>query len=288
MTAAERRRRTLRRPGAPALAAWESGPRDGPPIVLLHGLTMTGEQAFSRISALERRGFRVVGFDARGHGCSEPASVVADYGYEALAADLLAVMDGFEVGRGVLAGVSLGAHTALRVTLRSPRRLAGLAVVSPAFDPSRHPNRKGLAEAAELAAAIRKRGADGFVEAMRLPRELRGDRAAVKASNALTRRRLASHRHLPAIGDALEGAMRSRPFDSLAELATIEVPVLVVGTRDELDPRHPLAVARAYARALRGSRFECEERGQMPLGWGGSRLTALVGDLAELAYRAPN
>lgn len=288
MTASERRRRTLRSRGGPALSAWESGPREGPPIVLLHGLTMTGEQAFSRTSALERRGFRVVGFDARGHGRSEPAPADAGYGYEALAADLLAVMDGFEVGCGVLAGVSLGAHTALRVALRAPGRVAGLAVVSPAFDPARHPDRESLAEAAELAAAIRARGAEGFVEAMRLPRGLRSDRAAVKASNALTRRRLASHRHLAAIGDALEGAMRSRPFDSLAELAAIEAPVLVVGTRDELDPRHPLAVARAYARALRGSRFECEERGQMPLGWGGSRLTSLVGDLAELAYRAPN
>lgn len=288
MTVAERRRRTLRARDRPALSAWESGPRDGPPVVLLHGLTMTGEGAFSRISALQRRGFRVVGFDARGHGCSEPAAGPSEYGYDQLAADLLAVMDEFEVERGVLAGVSLGAHTALRVALLEPRRVAGLAVVSPAYDPTRHPNEKSIVEAAELAAAIRERGADGFVEAMQLPPGLREDRAAVRASNALTRRRLAGHRHLAAIGDALEGAMRSRPFESLAELGGIEVPALVVGTHDELDPRHPLGVARAYASALRGSRFACEESGQMPLGWGGSRLTELVGDLAEAAWRPPN
>jgi pimeloyl-ACP methyl ester carboxylesterase len=284
----ERRRRTLRSPGGPALAAWESGPRDGPPVVLLHGLTMTGEKAFSRVSALERRGFRVVAFDARGHGRSEPAAGPAEYGYEQLAADLLAVMDGLEVACGVLAGVSLGAHTALRVALREPDRVAGLAVVSPAFDPARHPNEESIAEAAELARAIRERGADGFVAAMRVPRGLREDRAAIRASNALTRRRLAGHRHLAAIGDALEGAMRSRPFERFDELAEITVPALVVGTHDELDPRHPLAVARAYSSALAGSRFACEEPGQMPLGWGGSRLTALVGDLAEAAHAATN
>ncbi len=288
MSVAERRRRTLRPRGGPALSAWESGPRDGPPVVLLHGLTMTGEGAFSRVSALERRGFRVVAFDARGHGRSGSAAGPAAYGYEQLAADLLAVMDEFEVERAVLAGVSLGAHTALRVALREPRRVAGLAVVSPAFDPARHPNEKSIAEAAELATAIREGGADGFVEAMRLPPALREDRAAIRASNALTRRRLAGHRDLAAIGDALEGAMRSRPFESLDELAEVEVPALVVGTHDELDPRHPLAVARAYRGALRGSSFACEEPGQMPLGWGGSRLTALVGDLAEAAHHPPN
>ncbi len=62
----------------------------GVPVVLAHGLTATRRYVVMGSHALERGGHRVVGYDARGHGRSGPAE---DYGYAALAADLLAVLD---------------------------------------------------------------------------------------------------------------------------------------------------------------------------------------------------
>ena len=89
--------------------------------------------------SLQRAGHDVVAYDARGHGASDPAPSPDAYTYADLADDLLAVMDeaGFE--RAVLAGASMGAHTAVRVALEHPERVAGLVVVTPAYDPEDWP-----------------------------------------------------------------------------------------------------------------------------------------------------
>ena len=63
-----------------------------------------------------------------------------------------------------------------------------------------------------------------------------------------------------------------------AELARIRAPTLVVGSRDEADPSHPLATARRYARALPGARLHVEEEGRSPLAWQGGQLSRLLLD----------
>src|SRR5947199_3604613 len=93
------------------LAVQDDG--DGVPVVLLHGLTATRRYVVMGSRALERSGHRVVAYDARGHGRSSPAGDPNSYGYEDLALDLEAVMDGLGIERAVLAGASMGAHTLL-------------------------------------------------------------------------------------------------------------------------------------------------------------------------------
>src|SRR5918911_4222163 len=95
--------------GGVALAADEDG--EGVPVVLLHGLTATRRYVVMGSKMLERDGHRVIAYDARGHGRSAPAPEPGAYGYDALAADLLAVLDAAGVERAVLAGASMGAHT---------------------------------------------------------------------------------------------------------------------------------------------------------------------------------
>src|SRR6185436_1292938 len=84
------------------LAADEAG--EGIPVVLLHGLTATRRYVVMGSKNLERAGHRVIAYDARGHGRSEPGEA---YGYDALAGDLLAVLDDREIDRAVLAGASM-------------------------------------------------------------------------------------------------------------------------------------------------------------------------------------
>jgi pimeloyl-ACP methyl ester carboxylesterase len=92
------------------------------------------------------------------------------------------------------------------------------------------------------------------------------------------RQRLAAHAHPDAVADALAAVPRSRPFEDWDELSAIEAPTLVVGSRDEADPAHPLATAQRYAEAIAGARLHVEEEGRSPIAWQGGALSRLLLD----------
>jgi pimeloyl-ACP methyl ester carboxylesterase len=52
------------------LAAWEWGPADGPTVLLVHGWEGRGAQLGAMVAPLAAAGYRVVTFDAPGHGDS--------------------------------------------------------------------------------------------------------------------------------------------------------------------------------------------------------------------------
>jgi len=250
----------------------ESG--TGPPVVCLHGLSATHRYVLMGSRALERAGHRVILYDARGHGESTPAGSPADYTYEALARDLAAVLNRSEIERAVLVGASMGAHTIARFALDSPERVAGLGLITPAYEPDSLDGRLESWDA--LADGLRDGGIDGFVAAY----DLTGvaDRWR-ETMITVMRQRLAAHRHLDAVADALRAVPRSRPFAGLHELATIAAPTLIVASRDEADPTHPLATARLWADAIPGARLVVEEPGRPPLAWQGGQLSRLLADL---------
>src|SRR5213079_2781706 len=96
---------------------------EGTAVILLHGLTATHRYVVMGSRSLERSAHRVIAYDARGHGASDPAPEPAAYTYGDLADDLLAVLDSRGLERAVLAGASMGAHTALRLALERPARV---------------------------------------------------------------------------------------------------------------------------------------------------------------------
>ena len=245
---------------------------EGPAIVGLHGLTATRRYVLMGSRLLERSGRRVILYDARGHGESPPAPG-GDYGYEALAGDLAAVMDAQQAPRALVVGTSMGAHTAIRLALREPERVAGLVVVTPGYDPAR--GSSDFAYWGALAAGLRERGVEGFVAAYGLERLPERWRETIET---VLRQRIAAHRDPLALADALEAVPRSRPFEDFDELAALDVPALVVGSRDEADPGHPLALARRYAEAIAGARFMVEEEGRSPIAWQGGQLSRLLLD----------
>ncbi len=247
----------------------------GVPVVCLHGLTATRRHVLMGSGALARSGHRVVLYDARGHGASPPADPAGAYTYADLSGDLGELLDRLGIERAVLAGVSMGAHTAIRFALEQPDRIAALALITPAYLPDGFPS--GLDGWDALAAGLREGGVDGFLAAY--------DGAAVPPAWRATlaralRQRLAAHAHPEAVADALSAVPRSRPFDRLEDLRRIAVPTVVVGSRDVVDPGHPLAVARRYADEIPGARFEVEEVGRAPLAWQGGRLSRLIAAVA--------
>jgi 3-oxoadipate enol-lactonase len=242
---------------------------DGSPVVLLHGLTATRRYVVHGSHALSRAGRWTVAYDARGHGESDPAPDPSAYQYADLVDDLRAVLDGLEVDRAVLAGVSMGAHTGVRFALEEPDRVAGLVLITPAYDGRAEERWEGLAD------ALADGGIDGFLDAWGA-----GDVAERWRTAALknARQRLERHRDLDAVADALRVVPSSRPFDGLDALAAIEAPALVVGSRDEADPTHPLAVAEAYVERLPHGELVVEPEGKSPLAWQGARLSKAIAD----------
>jgi pimeloyl-ACP methyl ester carboxylesterase len=256
------------------LAADEAG--EGIPVALLHGLTATRRYVVMGSKNLERGGHRVIAYDARGHGRSEPGD---GYGYDALAADLGALLDDRGIECAVLAGASMGAHTAVRIAVDAPGRVAGLVIVTPAFDPDAPPD-DGLERWDALSEGLRSGGVEGFVEAYGDPQVPEQWRETV---GKVLRQRLSAHEHPEAVADALRAVPRSRPFASWADIEAIEAPAVVVASRDEADPGHPFAVGEAYAERIPGARLLAEEPGSSPLAWQGGRLSKVI---AELAARA--
>jgi pimeloyl-ACP methyl ester carboxylesterase len=241
----------------------------GPSIVLVHGLSATRRYVLHGSKLLARQGFRLVSYDARGHGESDPAPPGAGYSFDELADDLDAVLAHTDAGRPLLAGHSMGSHTILAWALRDPDRVAGLVVVGPVFMGT--PLDEGDRERwDELAAGLEEGGVDGFMRAYET-REL--DPAYRETVLKFTRQRISAHRHPDAVARALREVPRSRPYDSLAELEFLDAPTLVVASRDEADPSHPYSVAEAYAERIPGARLVSEAPGESPLAWQGSRLS---------------
>lgn len=260
------------------LAGEEAG--EGVPIVLLHGLTATRRYVVMGSRALERSGHRVVAYDARGHGRSAPAPVPGAYTYDDLGRDLEAVLDARGVERAVLAGASMGAHTLLWLALRAPARVAGMVVITPAYDPGRHEDSVRLERWDALADGLERGGVEGFVAAYGTPDVPEAWRETVLK---VTRQRLSQHEHPGAVADALRAVPRSRPFEEIEELAAISVPVAVVASADEPDPGHPQAVGEAYAAAIPGARLVLDEPGRSPVAWQGSQLSKVIAEVAAEA-----
>src|SRR4051794_28134916 len=92
---------------------------EGPAIVLLHGVTATRSQVVHGSNVLARGGLRMIRYDARGHGESDPAGERSDYGSPQNVADLDRLLDQLVGDSAVLlAGHSMGSHTAVARALR--------------------------------------------------------------------------------------------------------------------------------------------------------------------------
>jgi pimeloyl-ACP methyl ester carboxylesterase len=103
---------------------------DGPPVVLVHGLSATRRNVVQGSRALVKRGYRLISYDARGHGASSPAP---SYQYSDLVGDLEAVLEELELDSTALVGSSMGAATAMAFTLEHPERVPALVQITPAY-----------------------------------------------------------------------------------------------------------------------------------------------------------
>ena len=243
----------------------------GPPLVLLHGLTATRRYVLQGSRLLAREGFRLVSYDARAHGDSDPGD---GYEYSDLAGDLISVLDQREIDSAVLVGHSMGAATAVRVALECPERVSALVQITPAYTGEPYTDDAGLAYWDRLAAGLESDGADGFMRVFEPPADERWREPVLK----FTRQRIERHLHPEALAQAVRVVPRSEAFDGIERLAEIDVPALVVGSRDESDPTHPFAIAKAYAERLPEGELVVEDEGEPPIAWQGAQLSRALLD----------
>ena len=245
---------------------------DGPDVVLSHGLTATRRYTVMGSKALPRTGYRLTTWDARGHGDSSPAPERSAYEYRDMVDDLRALLDRLELDRAAIGGASMGAHTAVAFALAWPERVSALVLITPAYDGKPRADAEDLAAWDRLADGLETGGVDGFLDAYE-PKAAEQHRDTVLK---VTRQRLERHRHPQAVADALRVVPRSLVFEGLEELEHVEIPALVVASRDEADPGHPYAIGAAWAERLPRGKLVSEEEGKSPLAWQGARLSRTI------------
>ncbi|HET9208473.1 MAG TPA: alpha/beta fold hydrolase [Burkholderiaceae bacterium] len=112
----------------------DEGPRDAPPLVLVHG-TSASLHTWEGWSAALRAQRRVITFDLPGFGLTGPFSGrYAAWGYsgDELARFVLELLDELKVERFAIGGNSLGGEVAWRVASLAPQRVQRLVLVDAA------------------------------------------------------------------------------------------------------------------------------------------------------------
>lgn len=100
----------------------------GPRTIVAHGGWTGSWELWQEPFELMSRSWRCIGYDHRGSG--ESAVAPDAITFEAMLADLWAVMDAYEVDRCVLAAESMGCIVAMAAAAQRPERFDGLVLVS--------------------------------------------------------------------------------------------------------------------------------------------------------------
>lgn len=118
--------RKVRLPGPLSMEYVEYGPRDGVPVIALHGVTDSW-RSFEPVLPHLAGTLRVFALSQRGHGGTEaPAS---GYALADFADDVVAFLDAQRLERAIIVGHSMGSAVALRLAIEQPRRVAALALL---------------------------------------------------------------------------------------------------------------------------------------------------------------
>ncbi|WP_019546600.1 alpha/beta fold hydrolase [Streptomyces sulphureus] len=107
----------------------EAGPRDAPPVLMLHGTGGHWETFAPTLQALSEH-FHCVAIDMVGNGFSEKPD--HDYEIDVYVRQVQAVMGHFGMDRAHLIGMSLGAWVCAATAVHHPHRVRRMILMSPA------------------------------------------------------------------------------------------------------------------------------------------------------------
>lgn len=221
---------------------YEISGQGGPWVVLSHSLACNLSMWDDQVRLLEDR-FRVLRYDTRGHGGSEPPTGACTL--EQLAGDLVGLMDAVGIDRAHLVGLSMGGMIGQVAALAYPGRFLSLTL---ADTTSRYPP-----EAAAMWEARIKLAREGGMEAHVAPTMQRWFTTGWAERNPEIAARIAEGIRRTSVAGYVgcsQGIARIHTYPRLGE---IRCPVLVIV--GEQDPTTPVAMARDIHEAIAGSRL---------------------------------
>lgn len=115
----------LQRDGCP-LHYWLGGPAERPLLVFMHGATMDHRMFNAQVEALVAD-YRVLVWDARGHGQSQP--IGGGFSLTQCAQDMLTILDELGVAQVILCGQSLGGYIAQHIYRYAPERVWAMIII---------------------------------------------------------------------------------------------------------------------------------------------------------------
>ncbi|MEU9305745.1 alpha/beta hydrolase [Streptomyces sp. NPDC048269] len=224
---------------------------EGPTVVLMHGgmldLNMWDEQ-FSWLAGL---GYRVIRYDARGHGRS--STVTQDHAHHD---DLHALLTHLDVPCATLVGLSLGARTAVDTALAHPESVSALVLASPGVSGRPFTDPYVAHHTAQQMAAMGDPdgGAQRFVEHF-LRMWVDGPYREPSQVSSELRERMRSSASANVVRHARGlGAGIPREIGAADRLAAIGVPTLVL--HGELDSSDITSNAQAIAQTVTDARHQ--------------------------------
>ena len=206
---------------------------EGEPLILLHGFS-GNSTTWNKITSQLKESFRLIMLDILGHGVSDKPAQAASYRMEAVAADLIDVLDQLGLAQAHLLGYSMGGRLALTLALQQPERFRSMVLESAS---------PGLADAAEraerrrsddaLAEKIESRGIEWFVDYWEtLP--IWASQSQLPAA-MLAEQRSQRLRNSPnGLANSLRGMGSGAQPNLWSELPDLNIPtLLLVGENDE-------------------------------------------------------
>jgi pimeloyl-ACP methyl ester carboxylesterase len=219
----------------------------GPALVLSHAVGRDLAQVQRYVGAPP--GFRVVCWDARAHGLTEPGGQPEQLDFSAFADDLAALLDHLGIEEAVLGGISMGAATSVAFCRRWPFRVRALILIRPAWLAEPHPKSLQILELIGhlLGQAPVAEARERFI----------GTKAyrSLAAMSVRAAEQILSEFDHPAAAERASRFVQitaSAPIDEWRQLEVCNMPVLVVGC--PYDPFHPLEVSRTWVEHLPNAR----------------------------------
>jgi len=109
----------------------ESGDRDAPPLIFLHGWGCSAYAWRHLTGPAAAAGWRTISIDLRGHGLSDRPADADKYCRDAMVDHLAATLDVLGVVSAPIVAHSMGGSVAVSLAMRSPDRVPRLALFGP-------------------------------------------------------------------------------------------------------------------------------------------------------------
>lgn len=235
------------------IAVYEEGPREGAAVLLIHGFPFNHRMWEPQVSALSKE-FRVISYDVRGHGKSEPGD--GQYTIEFFVDDLLAVLDHLQIKEAVLCGLSMGGYIALRAAERHPERFKGLVLCDTKSEPDA--NEAKIKRSAAVR-ALKEKGVSAF--APEFLKQVLSDKTLASKSGTVDFLSSVIKENTPAALSGTLIALAART-DTTPALSKIGCPaLLLVGEEDKLTP--PSAAEAMKQKIPKAELFVIKEAGHI-------------------------